>query len=101
MYFSTASRLLSSSSSMRLSSLSRSSMMSGVTKSGSTFFQKSGSLTSISACSLEDSPVNMDLLVRPAFLRLLSQDSVCAPPSVTSTCERCFSRSSMSCGHNQ
>ena len=33
--------------------------MSGVTRSGSTFFQKSGSFTSISACSNDDSPVNM------------------------------------------
>ena len=47
------------SSSHRLSSVSLSNIMSGVTKSGRTFFQKSGSFTSISACSREDSPVNI------------------------------------------
>ena len=53
------------SSSQRESSVSLSNMISGVTKSGRTFFQKSGSLTSISACSKEDSPVNMLFLRVP------------------------------------
>ena len=52
------------SSSHRLSSVSLSNIISGVTKSGRTFFQKSGSLTSISACSREDSPVNILFLKR-------------------------------------